>query len=283
MEKQMEDVTSWFDTLRVSATDLLVTIVGYLPNLIGALLLLLIGWLLARWVRRGAGRLGEKLNPLLDRVMRARSLTRFRLSPQTPKLIGNVAFWLIILFFITAATKVAQLDAFSSWLDRVVAYLPTLLAGGLIIFAGFFVSTLVRDLVSATLGSAGLAQNEIIGSAAQAATFLTAILIGIDQIGIDVTVLITLIAIVVAAMLAGLSIAFGLGARDFVGNLIGAHYLQQHLQPGQTAGIGDIEGEVLELTPTSVVLATARGRTMIPAKRFNEEATVVMTPGDDHE
>jgi hypothetical protein len=257
--------------------------IGYIPNLVGALLLLLFGWVFARLVRAGAGRLSDALNRLLDRFMRVDSLTRFRLSPQASKLIGNVAFWLIILFFITAATKVAQLDAFSSWLDRIVAYLPTLLAGGLIILAGYFVSALVRDLVSATLGSAGMAQSELFGSAAQGATFLTAVLIGIDQIGIDVTVLITLIAIVVAAMLAGFSIAFGLGARDFVGNLIGAHYLQLHIQPGQTAAIGGIEGEVLELTPTSVVLATARGRTTIPAKLFNEMATVVMTPDDDHE
>ncbi len=279
----MEHVTTWFDGLRASAADLLDTMVGYLPNLIGALLLLLVGWMLARVVRAVAGRLGDTVNRILDRFVRIGSPTRFRLSPQALKLIGNAAFWLVILFFITAATRVAQLDAFSSWLGRILAYLPTLLAGALIILAGYLVSALVRDLVAATLGSAGVAQSELFGAAAQGATFLTAAVIGIDQIGIDVTVLIALIAIVVGAVLAGLSLAFALGSRVFVSNLIGAHYLQQHLQPGQTARIGEIEGEVLELTPTSVVLATAMGRTTIPAKMFNEAATVVMTPGDDRD
>lgn len=279
----MEHLTTWLDGLRASAANLLDTMVGYLPNLIGAVLLLLLGWMLARLVRAAAGRLGNAVNRLLDRLMRRGSLTRFRLSPRALKLIGNAAFWLVILFFITAATRVAQLDAFSSWLDRILAYLPTLLAGALIILAGYLVSALVRDLVAATLGSAGLAQNELFAAVAQGATFLTAVVIGIDQIGIDVTILITLIAIAVGAMLAGLSLAFGLGSRDFVSNLIGAHYLQQYLQPGQTARIGEIEGEVLELTPTSVVLATAGGRTAIPAKLFNEAATVVVTPGDDND
>ena len=279
----MEHLTSWLDGLRASAANLLDTMVGYLPNLIGAVLLLLLGWMLARLVRAAAGRLGNAVNRLLGRLMRRGSLTRFRLSPRALKLIGNAAFWLVILFFITAATRVAQLDAFSSWLDRILAYLPTLLAGALIILAGYLVSALVRDLVAATLGSAGLAQNELFAAVAQGATFLTAVVIGIDQIGIDVTILITLIAIAVGAMLAGLSLAFALGSRDFVSNLIGAHYLQQYLQPGQTARIGEIEGEVLELTPTSVVLATAAGRTAIPAKLFNEAATVVMTPGDGND
>ena len=279
----MEYVTTWIDGLRASAANLLDTMLGYLPNLIGALLLLLFGWLLARAVRALAGRLGDTVNRLLDRFMRLGSLTRFRLSARALKVIGNAAFWLVILFFITAATRVAQLDAFSSWLDRILAYLPTLLAGALIILAGYLVSALMRDLVAATLGSAGVAQSELFGTAAQGATFLTAVIIGIDQIGIDVTLLIALIAIVVGAVLAGLSLAFALGSRDFVSNLIGAHYLQQHLQPGQIARIGEIEGEVLELTPTSVVLATVGGRTAIPAKMFNETATVVITPGDDHD
>lgn len=279
----MENLTSWFESLRFSTTDLLDAIVAYLPSLIGAVLLLLFGWLLARLVRAVTGRLGETVNRLLNRIMRRSSLVRFRLSPRTLKLIGDSAFWLVILFFVTAATKVAQLDAFSSWLDRILAYLPTLLAGALIILAGYLVSALVRDLVAATLGSAGVAQNTFFGAAAQGATFLTAAIIGIDQIGIDVTILTTLIAIVIGAILAGLSLAFALGSRDFVSNLIGAHYLQQHLQPGQTACIGEIEGEVLELTPTSVVLATSKGRTTVPAKMFNELATVVLTPGDDND
>ena len=58
--------------------------------------------------------------------------------------------------------------------------------------------------------------------------------------------------------------------------MIGAHYLQQHYRPGQLAVMGEIEGEILELTPVSVVLATAEGRVTVPAKVFNEKATALI-------
>ncbi len=277
----MRNVTSWLENLQTVALEQFTAILAYIPSLVGALLLLLAGWVIARLFRAGARRIGDGTNRILDRFMNAESLARFRLSPAAFDMIGNILFWLIILFFITAATRVAGLDAFSSWLERIVAYLPTLLAGGLIILAGYLVSALVRDLAAATLASAGIVQSELFGMIAQGVTFLTAVVIGIDQIGIDVTFLVTVIAIVLAATLAGLSLAFGLGARTLVSNLIGARYLQQQFHPGQVARIGNIEGEILELTPTSVILASAEGRTMIPAKVFNEETAVLITPADD--
>ena len=279
----VDGITSWADKVSQAASELLDSFVLYLPSLLGAAVLLLAGWVIARTVRAGTARLGDGLNRLLDRFLRVRGLARFRLSSRALRLSGNVLFWLIILFFITAATKVAKLDAFSSWLDRIVAYLPTLIAGGLIMLFGYLVSTLVRDLVSATLSSAGLAHSRLAGTAAQGATFLTALIIGIDQIGIDVTFLVIVVAIILGAVLMGVSLAFALGARGLVEDLIGAHYMKQQFQPGQIARVGDVEGEILELTATGVVLATSEGRTFVPAKAFNQQTLVLVTPADDNE
>ncbi len=255
--------------------------IAYVPNLLGAILLVLAGWLVGYLVRAGTGKLGDGLNRLFDQTLRVRGLSRFRISPRGMRLFGNVLFWLIILFFITAATRVARLDTFSNWLDQIVAYLPTLIAGGLIILVGYLASILARDLVAATFSSAGPWQSHMAGAAAQGTIFLTSLIIGIDQIGINVTFLVIVAAIVLGAVMMGLSIAFALGARGLVEDLIGAHYLKQQFQPGQVARIGDFEGEILELTATGIVLATAQGRTTIPAKAFNQQPVILVTPSDN--
>ena len=165
-----------------------------------------------------------------------------------------------------------------------VVYLPTLLAGGLIILAGgliilvgLLISTLGRDLTAATVASAGIAHAELFGRGVQAAILVTALVLGINQIGIDVTLLVTVIAILVAAAAGSLSLAFALGARSFVSNLIGSHYLHQHYRPGQRARMGEIEGEILEMTPVSVVLATSEGRVTVPGRVFTEQTTALLT------
>ncbi len=275
----MEEVSLWFKEASAAASRLFGQFVEFLPTLVGAIVILVVGWLIARVLRSLGVRFANWLNGFFDRRFGTERARRLQISNAGVRLIGNVIFWIIILFFVTAATRVLGLDAFSAWLDRVVVYLPTLLAGGLIILVGLLISALARDLTSAAVASAGFPHADLFGASVQAAILLTALVLGINQIGIDVTLLITLIAIMVAAVVGSLSLAFALGARSFVGNLIGSHYLQQHYQPGQRAKMGRVEGEILELTPVSVVLATNEGRVIVPAKIFSDETTTLVTEG----
>jgi hypothetical protein len=226
-------------------------------------------------------RVGTGLNKLLDRVVQPLGARRLRLAQPIITLIGNVVFWVVVLIFAATAARVGRLDAFTAWLDRIVAYLPTLLAGGLIALAGYLVSTLIRDVVSATVASTGSGQADLFGFIAQSAVFLSAVVIGLDQIGIDVTLLITLLGIVVGGSLLGIVFAFGFGARTFVGNLIAAQQLRQILEPGTVVRVAEEEGQVLEITPTSIVLVGAKGRLMVPAKVFQEETTLIVADHED--
>ncbi len=273
----MEEVSLFIKEVSAAASRLLGQFVEFLPALLGAILILLGGWLIARLMRSAGVRFANWLNGVFDRRFGRQRARHLQISNAGVKLLGNIIFWVIILFFITAATRVLGLVAFSAWLDRVVAYLPTLLAGGLIILAGLLISTLARDLTTAAVASTGVAHAELFGRGVQAAILVTALVLGINQIGIDVTLLVTLISIMVAAVVGSLSLAFALGARSFVSNLIGSHYLQQHYRPGQQARMGDVQGEILELTPVSVVLATSEGRVIVPGKIFSEQATALLT------
>jgi small-conductance mechanosensitive channel len=97
-----------------------------------------------------------------------------------------------------------------------------------------------------------------------------AILIAVNELGIDVTVLTVTLGVVLGATLGGMALAFGLGARTAVSNIIGSHYLRQIVRVGQTVRLGVVQGEVEAITPTAVVLRNGDGRVIVPAKEFNE-------------
>jgi hypothetical protein len=279
----MQDVSVWAQEMSISAANLAGRVIEYLPTILGALLVILAGWLIARLVRSALVRSARWLNNVMARRLAPEHARHLHVSNTGIKLIGNIAFWVIILFFVTAASRVLGLYEFTSWLDSIVGYLPTFFAGCLIILFGFLISALARDITTAAVASAGIAQAELFGRALQAAILVTTLVLGISQIGIDVTLLVTLIAILAAAIAGSLALAFALGARSLVGNLIGAHYLQQHYRTGQHARMGDVEGEILEFTPVSVVLATEQGRVTVPAKVFNDQVTSVVAEAPANE
>lgn len=279
----MDDVKVWLTQLQDSAGEILNSLIGYLPNLLGAVVLLFAGWLIARLARSVSSALTGSVGVAVNRLLRRDGRAELRLPQRVPGLVGDVVFWIIILFFVTAAARTAQLDIISIWLERIVSYLPTLVSGLVIVFVGYLLSALVRDVVTGAAWSAGFQQSKLIGTAVQAATFLTACVIGLDQIGIDVSFLIIVIAIVLATSLGGLSLAFGLGARRHADNLINARSLRAYYQRGQVIRIGDLEGEILEFTPTAVVIAGKHGRTTIPARRFATQVSILVTPEDGDE
>jgi len=87
---------------------------------------------------------------------------------------------------------------------------------------------------------------------------------------LDVDFLSTLIVVITGTLFAGAALAFSLGARTLVANLLGAQYSRKHCRIGERLKLGDIEGEVVEITQMSIVLDTGNGRAVVPAKLFQE-------------
>jgi small-conductance mechanosensitive channel len=272
-----------FESLLSVASDSLSSAVSYIPSLLAAILVVIVGWIIARIARGAARRISNSVNRLLDRFFRRGTLSHARLSPSAMVILGEIAFWAILFLAATVAARVAGFTALSGWLNQIVTRLPNLLVGAAIIVVGYVVSILVGEQVAATARAANVSQSTLIGRLAQAAIFVTTLIIGLDQIGIDVTFLIALFAVGVGAIFLGFSIAFGLGARDYVSNLIGARIARRELKIGQSVRIGDIEGEILDITSTQIALETAHGKTLVPAHLAEKQSIVIVVPGGDQE
>lgn len=179
----MDILLQWRDALTGILDQTVERLTHYLPNVLGAFLLLLVGWIVAQVLRALAVRLTLLGERALGRISAGRGTAPTRLPSASAKILGSVVFWVVVLFFLTAATQVLGLTTFTAWLARVVDYLPTVFAGALMIVAGFLVSRLAREVVEAAAG-AGERQRALIGRVAQAAILVTAVLVGAEQIGI---------------------------------------------------------------------------------------------------
>lgn len=269
----MEVLKEWLGRLGVDLSAALTRSLDYLPSLIGAIAVLILGWSLARLARGLVRRLATIVNRLLDRVFESRT----RVFSTAASVLAEAAFWLVIFLALAMAARIAGLSVVAQWLDRLVIYLPNLFIGALIILAGHVAGVLIGEQVTASARAARAGQSEVLGKLVQGAILATALILGLGQIGVDVTILVTVFAVMLAAVSVGFSIAFGLGAAEHVRNLIGARTARRELQPGISIRIGEVEGELLEITATRITLDTASGRTLVPG-RLVEEKTIIVAP-----
>ncbi len=251
-------------------------LIAFSPKLLGAIVLIILGWVIARIFRAFSLRLAKISNQILSRFFTKGNLVDFQLSAPLTNLFSKVIFWGTLIFFATAATEILGLTAFSLWLTRLVTYFPQIFAGALIIVFGVLLSALGRDITLSATEATHITYSKLLGKVVQGTILFTAIIIGLDQVGIEVTFIVTLLSIVVGSILGSLALALGFGTKDLVSNLISGHHLQKVYQSGQNIRFGNVEGVILELTPTSVVLSTDEGRMIVPAKYFHSDPSLLI-------
>jgi hypothetical protein len=270
----MTPAQQWFSGFPQVARQLL----AFAPVIASAALLALAGWLLGRLARFVASRAtAAVLTGLGARPSLRRAIVSSGVATQVPAVIGGFAYWLVLLFFVAAALETLGLPVVTGALNRVAYYLPNVLAGLVVIFAGIILGALVRGAVTRTAASAGVDFGTAVGSLAQGTVILVAIVVALEQVGIEAQVLIVIVAIVLGTTLAGAGLAFGLGARTAVSSIIASYYVAQAYRIGQLVRIGGIEGTIIQTTPTAVFLDTPQGRVLVPAKQFSEEVSVLVT------
>lgn len=271
------DYVRWGEALDRSFTVFVQRIGEHLPNILGSVLLILVGWLLARALRSTIIRLSGRLDGLVRKQATDDFLKRFGVERPVSNVIGSIVFWLVLLLFFTAATETLGLPVLATWLSGVSYYLPRILVAALIILAGLLAGNLAREAISAAATTAGLNYGQLLGRAVYVIILLIAIVTAVDQLGIESRFLTLTITIVIAALIGGAALAFGLGSRTTVSNIIAAHYLRQVYRVGDDVKIGAVHGKIVEIRPTCVILEGLDSRVLVPAKDFSETASMLIT------
>jgi hypothetical protein len=182
-------------------------------------------------------------------------------SPLFQRAFGLLTYGTVLVIAVIVAVRLLGIDQLSVWLDSALAYAPRFVLGLFIIGIGNVVGALLRNLTASVIANGN--PNELGPRLVHAAVLTVAVITGLQQLGIDISFVTQLALILLAALLGGLSLAFALGARQYVANLMAQPELARYAT-GERLRIGDDEGVVVEIHRTGLVLATDNGLVSVP-------------------
>lgn len=274
-----------FDSLITNFNDLIVNLkddfLGFVPKLLISLVVLGLGYLLGRLVKFLIIRSIGYLNKLINQWYK--SSTTYLNLEQSAKFIGSIFFWLIFLSSFILISDILGLTLVTDWMRSLLQYSPNLLAAIFIVIIAIFSGRILAGIITSLSKRVGLTYGSSLGKIVQYLILVTAIIIAIDQVGIEIAFLITIINIILAALLFGAALAFGLGARTVVSNILAAYYVRKMYKIGDHIRIGDIQGRIARIEATIVLLDTEDGQVVIPAKEFNESKSFLLKKQTNHE
>lgn len=219
------EISNWGDAIFLSLSNALNAFLAAIPQVIGALIVLVIGWIIAgvaarlvtEVLRRGGA------DGLFARhggaVYGARS-TQFKPSV----VAGELVKWLIRIVFLVAAANVLGLTQVSDLLNSVLLWIPNLIVAAIILLVAPLLARFVRGLIEVGAGEMGFANAPFLGKIAEIAIVAFAVLIAINQIGIAANLVNILFIGVVGALALAFGLAFGLGGRDVAAQLTQSWY-----------------------------------------------------------
>jgi hypothetical protein len=270
----MDRLQAWGAQLIGVFRDALESIVTYLPIVLTAVAVLVIGWLIAHLIRGLVRRALESMDWLFARFAPRAAGRSEALARATSRAISTVVFWIVLLVFAASALRILGGSLFESWTENLLAYLPSAIGGIIIIVVGFTGGALVRHVLEQASVGLGVGQSSLLGRLAQAVIVISCVVIGIDQLGVNVAFLIQLTTVTAAAVFGGIALVFALGTRQHLANLIGAHYARKHYAPGDFVKIGGFQGRIVEIVDGCVFLETDAGDVSVPAQNFSAEPFV---------
>jgi hypothetical protein len=210
-------------SLEQSSTELWSDVMSFLPQLIMAILVVIVGWIIASMVGSVVKKLFQKLNlnEALDKAGVDNLTNRAGLAFKPDVFVGSLVKWFIIIVFLVVAFDILQLQAVTAFMrGEVLGYLPHVFAAVLILFVSMIVAGLAGTSLTATLRASNIGQAELFGKITRLIIIVFGIMASLNQLKIAEELVQTLFAGIVFALSLGTGLAFGLGGKEFASQLI---------------------------------------------------------------
>src|SRR2546423_11199858 len=271
------------DTIRVAFAAALTSFFVFIPKLIGALLVLLVGFFVGRAIAALVTKLLRmmRFDQIADRAQIDDFLRNAGVTLDPAAMVGELVKWFIYLVFFQAAAAILGFPQLTAILNQVVGFIPRILVALVILLLGALAANFVAGLVRGSLGTARLGNANVLAAVARWGILAFAVVAALSQLQIAPAIINTLWTALIGGLGLGLAIAFGLGARDAAGRIATGQLIKGDIQPGMQIGVDGEGGTVEEVGAVYTTLSTGKGRFKIPNAELARKTVLVAGADQD--
>ena len=276
----------FFDKLKDGVfTELLKRFSEAAPKILFALLILLIGWMIASGVRRLIRRLLASLHVdrLAERLNDIDIVQRTGMRIQITAVVAQMVYYVLMLGFIIFATDMLGIPAITEMVRDLINYLPALFSAFVLLLLGLFLADIVRNIVQTTCQSMGIPSAKMIATAVFYFLFVTIAVSALSQAKISTGFIAANLTVVIGALALAFAIGYGFAARDLVSNYVAGHYNRNKVRIGDDVSIDGARGKVVMIDSTSLILQTPERAIIIPLSKMMTEKVEVFYPEGQEE
>lgn len=270
-------VPSLYETLLQTFNDLASSAVQFLFNLLGAVVILLIGWwvakLLAAFTKKvlesaGIDRLGDKLNEI-------EPIKKLNLEIKPSKFISKFLYYFILIFILRPASDKLGVPAISDMVKLFIEFIPKLISAGIMLFAGIWLADVVRNFVVDLCKSFKIESGKLIGMVVFFFLLIIFVIQSISQVGINTDLLESSFSLLIGGIILAFSIGYGFASKDILLNIISSFYSKNKFKEGQILEIDGVKGTIVGMDNTNIILEDGDQKVIFPLKYLQTHKIII--------
>lgn len=230
-------ITEWSTALMTSLAAAMGLFFSAIPKVLGFLIILIVGWLIASLVEKGVAALlrSVRFNELSQRAGLADFVSKMGTPTDSAGLLAAVVKWFIRLIALVVAFDALGLPAVSDVLRQLLLWLPNVVVALVVLVIGGLVARALSNVVRGAAAKSSLGDPELLAKVASGLVWAFAIVVAVNQIGIATTLINTLFMAVVGAIALALGLSFGLGGRETAAEIVRTWYQKGRENRGRMA------------------------------------------------
>lgn len=267
----MQNLTSWSEvfihSLRSFGEKLMVAV----PAILGAILILILGWLIAKLFQSITRQVLKllKINQLAEKIKATDMLAKANIQSTPVDLIAKFVYWLLLLLVVITASDTLGWSTVSNEISKLVEYLPSLVAAILFFIVGLYVASFVRDVIRGTTSSLGISVGITLSNVVYYILLVLISLTALDQAGIDTQILHSNSLLILGTILVTAAISYGLASKDMLANILGSYVGKRSFKVGQIIEMEGVKGKILEINSVNLVIQTGENiKVVIPTNKL---------------
>ncbi len=247
----------------------------FLPNLIKALILLLVGVLLAKIIRfimikvlekSGVDKLGESLN----KISVIKNFGELKIS----KVSSQIVYFYILMIFITSSSEVLGLKVLTDMVQSMAALIPKLIVAAIMLLIGIYVAEALKEIIVKVCKSLNIASGRLIGNIIFGFFLIISLIASLKQAQIETSLLESSFNIIIAGVIFAFALGYGISSKDVLSNIISSFYSKEKYKEGQTISINGTKGTITAIDTTSITLLTPENKVVFPFSVLQTEKVV---------
>jgi len=215
-------VLDWIDVTKIALQNIWQDFIDFVPNLIGAIVIFLIGWAIALALGKLVAEVLKRIrfNKIFETGDWKKALQKADIKVDASAFVGAIIKWVLMIVFLIVAVRILGFSQLEDFFNKILSYLPNVVVAAFMFVVAVIIADIVEKLVRATVEGAKMGYGAVAGAIVKWSIWISAIFAILLQLGIAKTLVTLIVQGIVALIVISGGIAFGLGGKDLASDIL---------------------------------------------------------------